>query len=191
MKIGELSNEEAAERRTNLAGWVCKTCRQFYGDAEGAERCARYCCEKDHACGTEGCSTRAERPWIYCEPCKEKRDVERWLALPEVPWDGETPLVLDRDDTYFFSEEDLGDYLEEHGIEIDDVRLVIAVKDTPPTFEMNEFLCDYIPDDNRDVALGSEEIDKTVNKWIEENAPQTWVPGKTRPTQGSLRESFS
>ncbi len=180
-----LPNEEAAEHRANIAGWVCKTCRRFFGDDEGAERTARFCCEKDHACDTEGCQNRTERAWIYCERCRERKDAERWVALSEVDWDGDTPLVLDRDDTYLYSEDDLVCYLEENDLKVEDIRLIICVEDDPPHFEMSEFLCDYLPEG--DVSLGSEEIDAEVNKWIKESVPTMWVPGKTRPSLKSLK----
>lgn len=178
-----LPNEVAAEYRTNISGWVCKTCLRFYGDDAGSERTARFCCEKDHACGTEGCKNRAER-LIYCDPCIEKRDLEKWRALAQVPWDGETPLVLDTDDKFFFSSEELIDYLADHGLSIEDVRLVIAQKDKPRDFDMNEFLCDYLIDDYGD--LDDKEINKQVNQWIEDNVPVMWLPGDTRPTLDSL-----
>lgn len=183
-----LSSEEAAERLTNLAGWVCKTCRRFYGDEGGAERAARYCCQKDHACGTEGCKNRADRSYTICDPCRGLKDIERWKALPEVEWDGETPLVMDDDDKYFFSQEDLEDYLEEQELKLDDVRLVLAEDSGKPLFEMHEFLTDYLCEDNSDQLPDTKKIDGIVNRWIDKNTPTTWYPSKKRPSLASLRK---
>lgn len=179
-----LPNEEAAEHKTGISGWVCKTCRRFYGEEE---RIARYCCEKDHACGTDGCTGRAEKPYIYCDPCSNKRDLERWLALPEVAWDGKTPLCLDDDDKYFFAPEELDDYLEEHELDVEDVRLVICEKRKAPYFEMYSFLDDHLAEDMATEA-NWDDIDKKVNDWIFENVPDVWEGGKTRPTAASLKE---
>lgn len=188
MDQGTLRNEEAAERLTNIAGWICKTCRTFYGDKEHAERAARYCCEKDHACDLEGCKGRAEKPYIYCKPCRDKKDRERWLALPEVEWDGETPLVLHDDDTYFFSADDLQEYLDEHELTLEQVQLVVAVKEEPPQFDMSDHLTDYLPDGmDHD---GDTKINAVVNRWIEKHVPDVWVPGETRPSLSSMTPLF-
>lgn len=190
MNEGTLTNEEAAERLTNIAGWICKTCRTFYGDQAGAERAARYCCEKDHACDLEGCPNRAEKPYIYCKPCRDKKDRERWLALPEVEWDGETPLVLHDDDTYFFSADDLQEYLDEHGLTLEQVQLVVAVPEEKPQFDMSEHLSDYLPEGMEMECAEDTKINAVVNRWIEKHAPDVWVPGATRPTLASMTPLF-
>lgn len=187
-KRGALPNEQAAERVTNVAGWVCKTCRRFYGDEDGAERAARYCCEKDHACGNQGCANRAERPWIYCDACRAKKDEERWRALPEIDWDGETPLVVFDDDTFLHGPEDVDEYLEEHGLKVEDLRLVVCELERKPTFDISWLLEDYLPDgmDCDDPT----KIEAVVGRWIERHVPDVWTAGKTRPSTASLRGSI-
>jgi len=180
--IGKFPYEEAAEHKTGIEGWVCKTCRRFWGDNE---HMAKWCCAGDLKCETKDCAARVKKhSYMYCDQCLSKRDVARWLKLEEVAWDGKSPLVLDDDDKYFFNVEDLDEYLEEHKLSVEDVRLVIAVPDSPPWFEMSEFLSDYLSEDSD--RLGFEKIDKLVNKWIEKNAPKMWVPGKTRPSVASI-----
>lgn len=186
MNEGTLPNEQAAERVTNIAGWVCKTCRRFYGDEEGAERAARYCCEKDHKCGTDGCQGRAGKPWIYCDACNKKRDEERFLKIPVVDWDGEAPLVIHDDDRYFFDVGDLEEYLEEHGVGLDEIRLVLCEEDSKPHFSMDDFVSDYMGE--RDDIDATNRIDLTVNRWIDKHVPQMWVAGKTRPSPESLKK---
>lgn len=176
-------NEEAAEFKTDIKGWVCKGCRRFYGNDDGAERVARFCCEKDHACGTKDCTGRAKHGWVYCDSCMEKRDLERWLSLPEVEWDGETPLS--DGDRYFFDEDSVFDYLEENKIAPEDARFVVCVKERPPRFDMTDFLCDHIPED-MDID-NPEEIEQLVEDWIKAHVPDVWVPGKTRPSAASIR----
>ena len=182
---GTLPNEAAAEYRTNIEGWVCKTCRRFYGKEEGAERTARYCCEKDHQCDTKGCQNRAPRSRIYCPMCDSKRDLERYLKMEEVDWDGETPLVEDDNDQFFFSADDLREHLEQEDIKLEDMRLVICVVEDPPYFDLNDFLSDHLPDslDADDPA----KLEKYVNKWIEKHVPKVWTSGKQRPSLKSLQ----
>jgi hypothetical protein len=180
-------NEEAAEYRTNIEGWACKTCHFFYG--KDGERAARYCCEKDHACGADGCAGRAEKPYIYCPSCNRTRDLQKWQALPEVDWDGETPLCLDDDDTYFFSADDLDEYLADKGVKLEDIRLVICEKESPPCFEMDEFLCDHLAD-NMDCPDAAD-IEKAVEDWIKKNVPDVWFPAKMRPSEASIRKCLA
>lgn len=188
MNDATLPNEEAAEYRTNIEGWVCKTCRRYYGREGGAERAARYCCEKDHKCDADGCTNRSPKGRIYCAPCDKRRDEERYLKLPVVEWDGERPLVVYDDDRYFFDVDDLLQYLEEDDLKLEDVRLVLAEEDQKPSFEMSEFLSDYLCDDNRmDLELGTEKVDKYVNRWIEKYCPTTWVSSHERPSLESLK----
>lgn len=175
-------NEEAAEYKTGISGWVCKNCRRFYGEEE---RVARYCCEKDHACDTDGCAGRAEKSYIYCDPCNKKRDLERWLAFKEVEWDGKTPLCLDDGDHFFFSPEELDEYLEEEGLDVKDVRIVVCEECEPPSFEMYDFLQDHLAEGMEAEAHWAD-IDKKVNDWIKENVPTVWFGGKTRPSAASV-----
>ena len=185
-----LPNEEAAEFVTDIKGWVCKTCRRFHGDDGGSERTARYCCEKDHACGTKGCGHRAEKPYVYCKGCIRRRERDRWIALPEVPWDGETPLVLHDDDTFFYAPEDLDDYLADHeGLKIEDLELVICIKDRKPYLDLREFVSEYLPENME--ADDPTHLEAVVNQWIQDHVPDVWVPGKTRPTLASLKEVSS
>jgi hypothetical protein len=189
MNEGTLPNEQAAERVTNIAGWVCKTCRRFYGDEPSAEHSARYCCEKDHKCGTDGCQGRAGKPWIYCDACNKKRDLERFLELKEVEWDGDTPLVIHDDDHYFFGPEDIEAYLEEHEIPLEHLRLVVCVVEEPRSFDMNDFLDGHLPE-GMDIDNPTK-IEAIVDRWIEKHVPKVWTCGKTRPSLASLQKFVS
>jgi len=182
---GTLPNEEAAERLTNIAGWVCKTCRRFFGDDATAETVARYCCEKDHECGTKGCAGRAEKPYIYCDACLKQRAEARYMALPEVEWDGETPLCVFDDDTYFFDVDSLADDLAENETPLEKARLVLCEEDSKPHFSMDDFVSDYVGE--HDGVDATNRIDLVVNRWIEKHVPTMWVAGKSRPSLASLK----
>lgn len=184
MKTKTLPFEQAAERRTNIEGWVCKTCRRFWGNDE---RMARWCCAADLQCSTEGCKARVRKGgWTVCAPCRDRKAEERWLKLPEVPWDGNTPLCLADDDRYFFDLDDLDGFIEDHeGMKLEDLRLVICVPEKKPRFEVYDLLQDYLAEDME--ADDSTEIEKLVKDWIEEHVPEVWMPGEARPTLGSLR----
>jgi len=174
--------EESAERLTGIVGWVCKTCRRYFGDDE---HLARFCCAKDLPCDTDGCKGRKDRGYTMCDSCRGTMDLKRWLALPEVPWDGKLPLCLDDDDKYFFSEDDLLEYLAEHDLKAEDIRLVICEKRRPPMFDMYEFLEDYLAEGQESEA-DWDKISDRVNAWIKKNVPDVWEPAKARPTVDSL-----
>jgi len=187
MQVECLPSERSAHVVT-VTGWACAKCNRWYAQDE---RTARYCCATDFPCPENGCKNRAPKGHIRCDDCDEARQRTRWEALPENEWDEQTPLVLDGDDTYFFNADDLRNWIEdEDGRRIDDARLVVCVPEAPPTFEMAEFLTDYLPPD-MDGDLGdTSKIDDRVNGWIRKNAPKAWVPGTTRPTLTSLREAL-
>ena len=74
--------EQAAEKVTDIEGWVCKKCRQFWAKDE---HMARYCCAGDLPCETNGCDRRVKKhDFAYCKPCLTKRDLERYLKLEEI-----------------------------------------------------------------------------------------------------------
>lgn len=102
-----------------------------------------------------------------------------------MPWDGETPLCLDYDDEYFFSEYDLLEYLAEYDLKTEDIRLVICENRQKPIFDMYDFLEDYIADGQESEA-NWDKINDLVNAWIKKNVPDVWEPSKSRPTLGSL-----
>ena len=187
MGVEKFSYEQAAEiRKKDFNGWCCKSCDRYYGEEE---HIARYCCAKDLPCNTPGCKGRAEKPYVCCKECLKKYDRERWLALPEIPWDGETPLCIHDDDTYFYSPEEIDDYLEDHDLKAEDIRLVICEHVDKPEFDMSALLEDYLCEDQEVDNVA--EIEKIVNKWIEDNVPEVWYPGKKRPTLASIRDEKS
>ncbi len=188
MKTQTLPYEEAAERVANIEGWVCKTCKTFFGESEHP---ARWCCAKDIECDTEGCDTRIPKPGLlYCQPCLDKRDLEKYLKLEEIDWDGEAPLTAYNDDRYYFNEDDLREDAEELEIKPWEMRLMICVKESKPLFEVYEFLQDYLCEGQEYEAHWAE-IDKQVNDWIDENAPTVWVQGTQRVSEKSLRLIFA
>ncbi len=179
--------EEAAEL-LSVSVWVCKTCGKDYSTP--GERMARLCCAKDVKCGTAGCDARvAKDAYIDCDVCRDTKDVARWAAYPEVPWDGETPLCLDGDDRFFYSFQDLDEFFLNNELTVDDLRLVICVAETKPRFDLSHLVEDYLGDEMEIQAEDKEinEIEKTVTDWLADHLPQMWYPGKTRPTLESVK----
>lgn len=181
------SFEEAAELAT-ASGWVCKTCKRFYGDKPGDERVARYCCAKDMPCE---CGARVDKNRIRCPTCQGAFELEAFSKLKRAEWNGE-PLCADYDD-YYFDECEIADWIVDHyelesekdiTLEhIEGMRLRICDPTDPPEFDMNEFLCDHLPED---CVLQSADIEQVVNDWIKANGPKTYYPGDIVPTSESV-----
>lgn len=185
-----LPYEESAMLMSGISGWVCKTCRRFWGltESPNAEHAARYCCASSLPCSEAGCQGRAKKGWTHCDPCREKKSHARWLGLEEADWDGDTPLVLYGDDHYFFGQEDLDEYLDEHPellLHPEDLELVICVLEPKPVFDMQNHLGDHLPE-GLEVDADPAKIEAHVNRWIEKNVPDVWTCGKKRPTLKSL-----
>ena len=188
METKTLSYEQAAKRVTNVEGWICKTCKLFHGDNEHT---ARWCCAKDLKCETEGCDTRVPKPGLlYCQPCLNKRGLEKYLTFGEFDWDGDSPLVSYNDDRYYFNEDDLREHAEELEVKPWEMQLMICVKESKPRFEVYEFLQDYLCEGQEYEAHWAE-IDKKVNDWIDGNAPTVWVQSSKRVSEKSLRAIFA
>jgi hypothetical protein len=111
---------EAAVFKTGISGWVSSDGRFFGKD----EHLARWngCTHKK----CEDCNNYAEKNWVRCEECRRKRSNERYNALPYKEWDGKTPICTWDGDVYFFSDEDLIEWLYDNECNGSDVQLVCA-----------------------------------------------------------------
>jgi hypothetical protein len=182
--------EDNAEQAT-VTGWICKTCRRWYGYDDAAEHAASYCCCTDRPCSTDGCTDRAEKSRIYCKSCDAKRDTERYYAKSEVDWDGETPLMSDtHGDLYFWHLEELLDHLETDSPtddQIEELRLLICKPHKTRLFDLDDFLCDDLSEDC-DPPGDWKAIEKIVNDYIEANSPMSWEASNRRPSLASIRK---
>lgn len=180
-----LYSECAAERFT-VEGWRCLKChRFFYGSEPAAERSARYCCATSFPCG---CGGRYEKGWTCCEECRRKATAERWRKLERVEWDGETPLArFTGSDKFFWAADDLAEYLYDEELTLDEMMLVVCTPDYGRKFDLIEHIEDSLPEDNEPDLDGADEIDAVVNKWLKDHGPFSWYPGKTVPSDESLR----
>lgn len=126
-------------------------------------------------CFTTGCLQPAELPYTsLCASCFQKREDEIWAGVEKVDWDGVTPLVVWKEDRYFFDADDLIQYCNDHGVRPQDLKLLLCEKVVPRTFEIFEFLdCDLIGSDG---IANAAEIDDRVNQLIRDNFPVLWTP---------------
>lgn len=179
----EIHYKDAAEVVT-VTGWACKTCGRYWGRDE---HMARYCCATSMLCE---CGQRHDKGWTKCRACRDKVDFDRWFAKPAIEWDGEFPVATWDSDHYFFDEDSLLEHIYDHfGEDMDTedwsgIRLTTCRPTVTPSFDMNEFLCDNLPEDSE---LDADEINKTVNDWIAAQGVISWEPTGQRLDTESVK----
>lgn len=172
-----LPYEDAAEERTDISGWVCKTCGRYWGRDEHG---ARYCCASDMPCECGG--RRTKNGWSVCDACREKHAIEQYSKRERCKWDGESMIYSEVDGRFYADMEAIEEQLAWDGVEEADapqvmstMRLMICEQDHPHPMDLEEWLRDYMAEDDE---LDCREIDEIVNKWIAENFRPAWRPGK-------------
>ena len=176
---------EAASIKT-VTGWVSRTGR-FWGDDE---RMARFDgsthrrCECGEVVGQHS----------YCRICSERKEVEKFEAMPEAEWDGVAMLYSQVADQYFRDENELADYCSDcdEPCTPDDLRLIICKPNYLREVDLCEDNCDEMPEDGDESCLPDavQEALEVLNKAIRESrTPEqaiSWSPGKTKPKAGSI-----
>lgn len=163
---------EAAIYKTDIKGWVSAD-GFYYGKDEHMARwrsCTHVKCES--------CDNYVSKTWTKCEACRNAASIERYKALPYLEWDRQTPLCIWNDDRYFFSEDDLIEYLEENEMQGNDLMLVLCSAMEYREIDEGYFGCDAHEDWEAPKEL-AEAIDK-LNKIVKELPPHSYTAGKIR-----------
>lgn len=171
-KIVLFDAPEAAKEKTKTI-WVSRTGRLFLDERSARfDGCTHRKCEK--------CGAVCEKSWLICKECRSKVDRECFLRLPEVEWDGKTPLCIFRSDTYFFDDGELEDYCEEHECMPQDLELVLCEPVYLRKLSDEYFLSDL---GNEDVEL-PKDVQQLVAKFNQEleklNSPIVWEASNKR-----------
>lgn len=166
-------SDEAASQKT-LTGWVSSGKGgyppHYYGNDEHMARwagCTHLKCE---------CGNIMEKAYTKCPSCRAKSARERYLKLPFKEWDG-IEYVVDWDgDKYFFSLEELEDYM--HDNEIEEIDLLFCDPIGYSTINSED-----IAGDSHEDWEASDELEKKIeefNKYISTLPPHSYYPGKVR-----------
>ena len=167
------TDDKAASLQT-VTGWVSRN-GNFYGKDE---RLARYDGSTHSLCEC-GKITRG-KSWLKCGDCIDKASNERFKNLEFKEWDGKTPLCIHASDKYFYDTDDIEDYLEENGLNMDDIDLVIC---EPNYFtEITGEQWDEILPENSGGEIPKELKNKLkeFNEFISKLPPISWSEGKFR-----------
>jgi hypothetical protein len=171
-KIVMYDSPEAAEIKT-LTGWVSRD-GHFWGENE---HMARYSGSTHKVCDKCG-DVISQRS--YCRKCADKREQEKFEAMPREPWDGDSPIYSSHLDKYFFNG-DVFDYLEddEDGLSEEDLMLVhcepIHLHRIDTDIWEDELRTE---DDSAEVPDAVQVALDALNESIKKAAPVAWEAGK-------------
>ncbi|PVX86438.1 hypothetical protein [Paraburkholderia unamae] len=162
-------------RRVTVTGFV-STDGHFYGDDE---RLARYASCTHVRCD---CGTLVHKGWMACDACREKKDIERYAALPKVEWNGDGFIYSDACDRYFQSYEEVVDYLrdaiaDDPEFTVESLRLMICEPNMAREIDGNEHFSDDLPEDG-EIPPELEAAFEALNAVIRKQPPLSWSPGK-------------
>lgn len=161
----------AARVVDGISGWVDRN-GMFFGESESS---ARYSGCTHRACGI--CGQPAKKEFLYCKPCREKRDIDRYNAMPKKYWDCGVMVYSDSFDVYFNDLEEVNEFVDDHELtSTDDLRLILC----EPNYldQINEYYWhDDLPEEGElpeSVIIALEDL----NLSIKDAGPISWSPGK-------------
>jgi hypothetical protein len=160
-KIIHYDSTEAAQFKTGISGWVSSDGR-FWGKDEHMARytgCTHMLCD---------CGATIKRGYSRCE----------WATLPYVAWDGKAPVCTYDGEHYFFTEEDLIDYLDENKLNGSDVMLVFC-----ESISYSEIDYSYWGDEAHEDWEPPKELVEAVekvNNLLRDLPPHSYTVGKIR-----------
>lgn len=137
------------------------------------ERVARYDSATHRKC--DGCGAIVEIGWTHCKDCRNRRDYERWLAMPRVEYDGKAMLYSQALDKYYCDEDDAACDLEK-GESYDALQLVICEPNYARQLDSDDFDLPEDGDLSQTIIAAMDEYNAKVKKEI-----VSWSPGKTVP----------
>lgn len=148
---------------TEIKEVMVKMYRAPGGQCYQSKDMAEYAASIGRECETCGEPTR--KGYILCDECRAKREHERFLDLPEVPYTGQA-VCLNDGDKYFWGPEDILDYCHEKGIEPEALGLVEAVQGNMPVFDVDDYLCDVLGEGS--YIDDADSINERVNEILKE-----------------------
>ena len=178
-----LPSDPRAAKLMTVTGWVSRNGR-WYGDDE---RTARY--DGSTASECRECGTQCRKGYTMCDACSNKREREKYLALPEV--DVPDGYMVCHEETYASDLSELIDELLEDGIFPTSACIYICEPNHAPDFNMYDHLCDVIPSEDDRWKSPKEILEAAValNKALHEYGRNiSWTAGRTRPKASLIAE---
>lgn len=176
-------SNESAEYRTDIKGWVSAD-GHWYLD----EHIARWAGATHIHCEECG-EIIPKNGYIICDKCRDKKDKERYYAMPEGEWVSGVPVTMMDGDKYFWDEDDILEYVYNNEIKIEDMMLVICKPVCAREIEPDEYYGDDLPLEQRLEIVNKGLYDKImkVNEYIRRYKPVlSWTPGKYRVREDKI-----
>ena len=171
-KIIMYDSDEAATYKTDIKGWVSSD-GFFCGDGKQGEQTARYRGSTHTKC--ECGNIIKTRSYNKCETCRNKISFENYTKLPFRKYMGE-PVVDYDGDEYFFSEEQLVDYLYEN--DLTEIDLLFCDENNWQEIEP-DYWCDCMIEDG-ELPLELEKAMEALNEVIRNLPAALYSPSKIR-----------
>jgi len=169
-----LNTDESAATQVTVTLW-----KSAKGTLYNTEDAARYDGCTHSPC--EDCGDPAEKMYIHCKPCRDKRDAKRYAEREKIEWDYETPIYSEAFDKYIFNQDDLENILDEF-----DEPLVDCVASVLRLVSCKPIYLSQVPEDcwydelSEDMELPDEikTALEQLNDAIRAFPPVSWCPGK-------------
>lgn len=169
-------SKEAASFHENISGWVDREGR-YFGNKKDSEHMARWSGCDISKCNE--CGAYKRKIYVSCKKCREKRDIEKYSKRVGLVWNGETPLYSQATTDYYFSEDDLNYYLDEHpDATKTSLRLIVCVPNYIPFLNEDYFMEDLVDDGELPKELT--DAIETLNDVVDNLSEISWSPGKYR-----------
>lgn len=166
-------SDEAATFVTGISGWVSRQ-GHFWGEDEHMARFDGATHRKCPKCGG------IYRINSYCSPCAERREEEKFKAMPRREWGGEGMVYSRTRDEFFSSWDDVADCCDNEDCPMESLQLIICEPVYARTVD-EDYWGDELPEDMHLDDCDSElaELVDGVNKYILEHRPiLSWRPGE-------------
>lgn len=173
-KIIMRESPEAASIQT-VTGWMSSN-GHFYGNDESTARydgCTHQLCH--------GCGEVIAKSNYFCK-CSDKRSQEKFDAMSEEPWDGESPIYSDWLDKYIF-DGDIESLLDDQaeGTAMEDLRLIHCVPVYLHQIDTDVWEDELrTEDDSAEVPSAVDEALEKLNEAIKNAGPVAWQAGNKR-----------
>ncbi len=178
-------SNESAEYRTDIKGWVSAG-GHWYLD----EHIARWAGATHIHC--EECGEIIPKRWIYiCDKCRDKKDKERYYAMPEGEWEVDAPITMVGGDIYFWDEDEILEYAYNYELRIENMMLVMCEPVYAREIEPDEYYEYDLPLEQKLEEVNEDLYNKImgVNEYIREHKPiLSWSPSKYRMKEDMVYE---
>jgi hypothetical protein len=168
--------------------WFCGKCKRIWGRND--KHMASWCCCTHVVCE---CGKEHSKSYTRCDDCRNQIGRDKWYAKPEVQWNGEWPLALADDDTYFWDSDSLLEYLDDMlypDVEeaIAALRLTSCHQQKPERFDVNEYCSDLLAEDAE--VPNADSISDRINLILDEIGTVSWMADSVRLNVRQVLESI-